>query len=158
MIEFRRTLASTARPKLGPCTLIPLLLLAVGIVSCSGCGGHQSSGSKVSGRVSLNGQPLPDGMITFMPQTPAPGLRTVSAMIANGEFAVPAANSLMPGSYRVAVTAQKSTGRKIPAGEGSSEMVDDVEDYIPPKYNAATTLSVEITGDTSDLEFPLQIP
>lgn len=135
-----------------------LLLALLGAVCLAGCSSQQSGGCAVSGRVTLNGAPLPDGLVAFHPQTPAPGLRSVSATVTNGEFSVPPAHLLMPGTYRVWVTAEKETGEKMPAGEGRTGFVAIKEQYIPPKYNAQTTLSAEITGDTDNLEFPLRIP
>jgi hypothetical protein len=135
-----------------------LLLALAAMVLILGCGQQGISGSNVSGHVTVNDSPLPDGVVMFVPQSPAPGLRTVSAKVTSGEFSISPDNLLMPGSYRVLVTAEKKTGRRIPLGEGSSEMIDELVDYIPPEYNTQTTLTAEIKGDTSDLSFPLQVP
>lgn len=131
------------------------MLLLVG--SILGCGLRGAGGCAVGGRITVNGDPLPEGLIMFVPQTPSPEHRTVSALISNGEFFVSADKSLAPGSYRVVVTAEKKTGRKKPAGEGLSGVVDEYQQYIPERYNARTTLSAEISGDTEDLVFTLKI-
>jgi hypothetical protein len=143
---------------LGHLRSIPLLLVLMGVASSAGCGSDQIQGCAVGGNVTLNGSPLPDGTIMFRPQHSAPGLHTVSAEIANGKFSVPASHAIMPGSYLVLVTADKPTGEKIRSVDGGSDYIDVVDQYLPPKYNASTTLSAEITGDTTDLKFALQIP
>lgn len=94
----------------------------------------------------------------FMPEPRSEGMRTVSAEISEGAFSVPPRNELMAGSYKVAVTAERNTGRKVSADEGSNELVDERRQYIPPEYNARTTLSAVISTDIDDLEFALELP
>ena len=81
----------------------------------------------------------------------------MSAVITDGAFSIPASHELMPGSYKVAITAEKGTGKRISANEGSDEMVEERRQYIPEQYNAQSTLVAEISGDVSDLLFKLQI-
>jgi len=129
------------------------------LIGLAGCGGPSNTGCVVSGRVTLNGEPLPHGLIRFMPKQQSAGLQTVSASaeISEGAFSVPASSKLSKGSYQVAITAEKKTGRKISAEEGSTELADEFRQYLPLKYNSRTTLSAEITGDTDDLEFALEL-
>ena len=62
------------------------------------------------------------------------------------------------GSYKVVIYAERPSGRKLQADEGSSEMVDELVQYIPEIYNVKTTLSVDVSGDRADLNFLLEKP
>ncbi len=134
-------------------TLFLWLILIHGLSGCS----QPVEGLAVSGRVTLNGRPLPHGLVMFMPKQQSARHHTVQAEITEGVFSVPASSRLLVGSYRVAITGEKKTGRKITADEGSTELEDERRQYIPPIYNAQTTLSAEITEDTNDLEFELTL-
>lgn len=130
------------------------LLLILFLVGCSGSG---TTGLAVHGRVVLDDEPLPDGLITLMPQQNSLGLRTVEAKISDGKFLIPPSSKLQAGSYKVMITAEKPSGKRIPAEEGSRELADEYRQYLPAKYNAQTTLRTEITGEMADLEFRLKM-
>ena len=126
-----------------------LACLTAALVTTAGC--EKDSGCRVSGTVTLDGAPLPDGVAMFLPDKSDPRLRTVSAVVTNGEFTA----HLLPGKYRVAFTSDQPSGRKIEADLGTGVMIDEYVQVIPRKFNADTQLEVEIAGDRDDLEFTL---
>lgn len=123
------------------------------------CGGGGESGFAVSGNVTFDGQPVTNGTIGFIPanQTGAK-FRSVGADIVDGQYTIDAYEGPTQGSYEVMIYAERPSGRRIQADEGSSETVDEMVQYIPEMYNAATTLKVEIDGDRQDLDFALEKP
>ena len=140
----------TFRPTL---VLDGAILLAVFLgLSAAGCSG---GGLAVSGHVTVNGQPLEDGDITFSPTTP--GASAAQTEVIDGKYRFPGSAGLTNGTYKVAISAMRSTGRKITVDEGSTEMIESFEEYIPPKYNIRSTLTVEIDADRTDHDFKLSI-
>lgn len=74
------------------CSLGWVILLA----GVCGCG---KAPQAISGRVTLDGQPLSEAAIQFIPKTP--GVRKTSCEVHNGEYRLPLENGLVPGEYRV---------------------------------------------------------
>ncbi len=142
---------ATFRPTLvldGAVLLAVFLALTVG-----GCNG---GGLAVSGHVTVNGQPLElDGDIVFSPTTP--GNAAVQTDVVDGEYHFPASAGLTSGAYKVAISAMRDTGKRIPIDEGSKEMIPSFAEYIPPEYNVRSTLTIEIDANRNDGDFDLII-
>jgi hypothetical protein len=116
--------------------LTRLGLLVILILALPGCGG--SNMTTVTGKVTLDGEPIPEGYIAFLPEGPGKG---GGGPITNGEYKVDVQN----GKNRVEITASKKMA--LPAGQtnmyGEKE---EVRQYIPDKYNAKTELKEDISG------------
>jgi len=111
-----------------------------------GCGRSGPETYPVSGTVTFDGQPVPDGHIQFVPADgkglPDPG------KIENGEFSFDA----KPGPKRVEIEASRETG-PVDKSMGLAPR----ESYIPPCYNLETTLTAEVTPDgPNEFNFPLK--
>ena len=119
------------------------------ITVVSGCGG--SGRVPVSGKVTLDGQPLEHGLINFRPDQGHTGPGSGS-VVNDGRFEIPAAKGLQPGSYKVSITVLKKTGRMIrdfPDGPERPERV-------PVKINEADRLEAVVGGgEENQLEFHL---
>jgi hypothetical protein len=129
------------------------MLLLCGAVLVPGCSGD-SSRLAVEGKVTIDGNPLPAGKISFtpMPGTPSP---TGGATITNGTFKVLAAKGLRPGTFRVEIKALRPTG-KTTRDDLSGGSVEQQEQYIPKRYNEKSELVAEIkAGESKQLEFAL---
>ena len=114
-----------------------------------GCGG--SSQATVSGKVTLDGQPLPSGTISFVPADGATA--TAGKPIADGAYSV----EMPPGPKRVQISATKVIGQRVVyQGDPNSPVVDDVREIIPPQYNAATTLTFNATAGSQKQDFELK--
>jgi len=126
---------------------IALLSMAF-VLGFVGCGPSRTT---VSGEVTLDGQPLDNGSITFIPlegDTPSAGIA-----ITAGEYHV----ELAPGKKRVEISATKVVGkRQVYEGDPNSPVVEDVREIIPPVYNAQSTLAVDITPGNNTHSFDLQ--
>ena len=108
-----------------------------------GCGSGDGK-AKISGTVSFDGQPIPEGYITFTPQgTGAPD----AGQNKDGKFTLRA----IPGKHRIQVEASRPKGPIIP-----SMGVALREEYIPARYNSESTLSEEVkSGGNNVFEFNL---
>lgn len=128
-----------------------LALLAVGAAAvAAGCGGDGSKLHKVTGKVSYNGQPVPEGRILF--RNTGDG-RAYSAPIADGAYEV----MCEAGQMRVEIIASRVIPGKFKKGENNEpEPIPVAEMYIPTKYNSASTLTAEVK--TSSTEIPFDLP
>ncbi len=123
-------------------------LLGLCVLVFVGCGKSQS-GIALSGGVTFDGKPVEVGQIVFEPQ--ASGKMTV-AQINNGTYQLPAERPAQAGKYLVRITADRPTGRTIAADPRSQEdqATEELEQYIPAKYNTRSELYLELTDQTPD--------
>jgi hypothetical protein len=120
--------------------LLPLLLTS--------CGGVRPVG--VRGAVTLDGKPLPRGVLEFQPVGEG---QVRMATIENGEFDLPPEQGLLPGlEFKVAIKAFRKTGRKYPNLDMAASYDEEVQ-YIPEQYNALSTLRVTISKREQDNQF-----
>lgn len=99
----------------------------------------------VSGAVTLDGRPVEQGVITFMPQG---GENVASADIVDGRYDLRRPEGPSPGPHQVAIWSRVPTGRKVvgdPLMPG--ELVDEYAESIPDRYNAKTELSADVQED-----------
>lgn len=120
---------------------LPLLMLA-------GCMGPGDNLVSVSGNVSYDGEPIPEGRIQF--RMTEGDRKAYSAQIVDGSYMV----RVEPGSAKVEVRAS----RLIPGKMDESNPDDPQpvgEMYIPEKYNSRTELTAQIGGPSSTEDFML---
>ena len=121
-----------------------------------GCGGANYSGAKrypLSGEVTLDGQPVDLGSITF---TPADGKgRPCGGVITDGKYDVSEEQGASAGSYRVEIHWLRRTGKKLKDAE-SGEIYDERKEAIPAKLNASLELSVEVPLPQNRHDFKLK--
>jgi len=81
------------------------LCVACGLaLFASGCGPSYGGRKEVKGIVKLKGQPVDDGTIDFFPVSGDQATKS-GAQIINGNYKIPAEFGLLPGKYRVSITA-----------------------------------------------------
>jgi hypothetical protein len=122
---------------IGLVAVIPLLFL-----SALGCGSGNEK-VMVSGTVAFDGKPMPDGYVIFTPEgggTPAAG------PISNGKFSF----LTSPGTHRVEIEASQFVGPK-----NAIMGLQPREQYVPARYNSASTLRREVTQDSNMFDFSL---
>ena len=124
------------------CALWIIVLLVA-----TGCGPSRPERVRVSGDVTLDGQPVQDGEIIFTHIDQRLGAE--AGRIVAGRFELMA----KPGQQRVEINAS----REVPGTEGQGFRGGRLlEDYIPERYNTATILSAEVTRDRGQhFEFEL---
>lgn len=122
-------------------------LLCVCLVAAGMCGCADSRPKRyaVSGEVKWKGKPLDQGAITFLAEDPALG-SSGGAMIKDGQYSIPAAQGLLPGRYKVAVSA---VDPKNPAPDPDSPpgYLPVPKDRIQPKYNTQTILTADVKAE-----------
>ncbi|WP_020472226.1 hypothetical protein [Zavarzinella formosa] len=113
------------------------------------CGSSGPSVAKIKGKVTLDGQPLAEGLVNFRPVgDDAP---TASGIVKNGEFTAEVPVTKM----RVSISASKVTGQRKAYNTPDSPLVDIVTEIIPAKYNSKSELVHDIKPDTKELNFEL---
>lgn len=112
------------------------LIVAAGMLS-GGCG-PQGSESTVSGNVTLDGAPLPDGTISVFPLKDG---KAAGGSIANGEYSL----RVEPGEYRVEISRMVDTGEEQVDSDYGNESIQ--KESIPRRYNQATKLRMKVTPD-----------
>jgi hypothetical protein len=133
------------------------LLLAGGLlllIALPGCGGN--SRVPLQGQVSYNGQPIDNGTITFAPEggSTADTRPKAGTRIAGGKYAFQPSFGPLPGHYKVLITWDWKTGRKISTGDADSR--DETKQILPPKYNGQTTLTADVKGGKTREDFNLE--
>jgi len=139
-----------------------IAVLTATAAACAGC--NRSARLPVSGTVTVDGQPLASGEIAFAPAAPGQG-NTAGAAIERGKYSISAEQGLLPGDYKVSIHAFRGTGKKNwdgmgepTAPESQKKYVEQLEQYIPPRYNDATELTASLrSGKSNNLNFELQI-
>ena len=132
-----------------------IVSLGCGLFLLVGCATDPLGRQAVSGTVEFRGQPLDQGRIQFVPVTKGP--TESGATIENGKFQIPRESGLVPGTYKVSVFSYDQKGPKvqseeIPGDPGNTQF----KERIPKKYNAETTLIVEVKKGESNV-FPLKL-
>jgi hypothetical protein len=114
------------------------LVAAVVLAGATGCG-ESSDEVSVQGRVTLRGQPLPNGSVTFYPTTGRP----VNAPI-SGDGAYSA--QLLPGEYAVTV----SYTEPLPEGFTEGDPTPKPKFVLPPEYTtrARSRLTATVSDDS----------
>jgi hypothetical protein len=121
---------------------------------CGGCGRSGPERFAIGGQVTLDGVPIADGEILLRPDATTAG-PTAAATIENGTYFIPADRGPIAGNYSVVITAQRKTGKKVQSEMIGAATTDQYEQYVPIKYNDATTLAATIDRSRDDLDFAL---
>ncbi len=152
-----------------------LLLAALSVAGCGGAGGPELL--PVSGRLTLDGQPLPHKTIRFVPEPGTPGLGAGATTDATGMYTLlaarPQATRDMPGApagaYRVVVTEPmfpidtplpKAAGQEPAPAIGLPAPNATRRAAIPPAYTSvdSTPLQVEVSHQNAILNLDLRSP
>src|SRR5690242_5488160 len=116
------------------------LALALSAASCS----SENPLITITGNVTLDGAPLPEGDILFTPADTQFG--SEGAKIENGVYRA----SLHPGQSKVQIRATRPVpGKKGPMGEQL------IEDYVPAKYNDKSELTIDVSKTQNKHDFQL---
>lgn len=122
------------------------------VIAAGGCGNDPNAQGDllprraITGTVSLDGKPLPEGKIQFSPADSTPNLVTVVGEIKDGKFTIDRAQGPVPGKYRVAISGIPTF--KIRPDEEPGTAPKRRPEPVPASYNTKTTLMQEITADT----------
>ena len=137
-----------------------LVLLTVGspLIGCSGSA-DELPREAVTGTVQLDGQPLNDGSIMFMPAVGQTGAATPGgSSIRGGRFSIGVENGLIPGNYKVSINSpSRAADRAKPAAPASGKAAELPKELIPKKYNSNTELVAEVKkGGPNNFDYSLE--
>lgn len=126
-------------------------LLLLTLLSGSGCGKTDPLNRQaVSGKITLNGEPLKAGTIEF---APVENGTSSGATISNGEYSIPQPKGLPAGEYIVRIGANDATEQPIEVPGESNKIAKEL---IPNTYNTKSTLRFRVE-DKKDNVFDLNV-
>jgi hypothetical protein len=133
------------------------------VLTCAGCSSEPYSVALVSGRLTLNGSPLPNATVTFQPigslqKDPGPG--STGRTDADGRYALRIVavgggrQGAVVGPHRVTITTQ--------SGASSQPTPDDQApppEILPTKYHSESKMRFEVPPEGTDrADFALTKP
>ncbi len=122
------------------------VLSLLGGTSCS-----SDNSAKISGLVTLDGQPVGLGTISLKP-TDGKG-PTAEAIITDGRYSL----TTLPGPKKIAIHGFRKTGtRRYHEGDPSSPMVDVNEETVPTRYHEGGELTADIGAGQQTRDFALK--
>lgn len=111
----------------------------------------------VSGKVTVDGQPVDLGVIAFMPHGTGEGQgRVAGAPIRDGIYSVPEEKGPTAATYKVQIHWNKRTGRKVPNPMDREQMIDEMVEGLPAKYHEQSELTAQVSADQTTFDFELQ--
>jgi hypothetical protein len=129
-------------------------VLGLACLWAAGCGDGKA---EVSGTVSLDGTPIEEGAINFIPidGTRGPG---AGAAIRDGKYHIPRSMGVTPGKNRVELRAFRNTGRKVkdPTGPRGA-MTEERTQVFPLEYNDQSTLTREVSPGSNTFDFDINL-
>ena len=132
-------------------------LVVVLMAICVGCDTGSAGLVAVEGNVTFDGQPVEEGSIAF---EPADGVGpSGGGKIQNGKYTLGEEAGLAPGKKTVRIIATRKTGKQVSpfGGPDSTDLVDEVEQYIPAIYNQESTLTCDVVaGSVNQHNFDLK--
>lgn len=125
------------------------VLFLMGAVFALGCSTDSKHGT-VAGTVTLDGQPLENGLIRFVP---ADGQSTsADAAVEHGTFTA----QVPVGDKKVWISAPKVVGKRKMYDTPDSPTVDITQELLPARYNAQTTLTLTVAPGKQQPAFELK--
>lgn len=131
-----------------------LCILVIVSICQMGCGrkGDGPETATVTGQVKLDGTPLAEGGISFMPSD---GVGIPSgAKIVNGAYRA----EVPLGEKRIEIRAPKVIGQKPAYDAPDSPKIDIIEEKVPARYNANSELKATVVKGSNTFDFPLETP
>lgn len=126
--------------------------LAVVLASILGCSSGENY-QPMTGNVTVDGQPLEKGVITFYPNGPG---TTVGGEIIEGQFKLAQEQGATPGKYRVEIVAYRASGKSEFDVDLNTQVPIEIQ-ILPARYNVKSQLEVEVAdGGSNEFEFALE--
>lgn len=126
-----------------------LLLALPGLAIVAGCGDSGPPMGTVTGKVTVDGQPSPDGTIAFVPLD---GMSpTAGGKIEGGAYSA----KVPLGPSRVEIRVSKVVGQRKAYNTPDSPTLPVMEEMLPGKYNDYSELEFDVQKGTNERNFEL---
>jgi len=123
---------------------------------------------KVTGVITLDGQPLPEASVSFVPKTDGQGALVSGVTDSTGTYQLQTLSGeilqgTLPGEYIVTVRKSevtwdgKSWGTAI--GDGEKYKMTQVKELLPPKYTKTTSTPFSasvVKGEKNEFDFNVE--
>ena len=133
--------------RLGQVACVPLILA----LSVTGCGSDGPERGVVTGKVTLNGDPLPGADVEFQPEEGSPSYAMTDDKGRYDLMYTRDKRGAMLGEHTVRIMTP-TTGTDTQGNEVR------VRQQVPPKYNAGSKLSREVKPGKNKFDFELTNP
>jgi hypothetical protein len=120
-------------------TLLGLLIVAAAM-GCSS-GPAPPARGKLSGKVTLDGKPVPSGRISFIALDPSGA--NAAASITNGEYSLAEGEGPAKGKYRVQFSVPSATKRRIPNDDVPGQFIEESPETLPPRYHRDSAITLD---------------
>ena len=107
----------------------------------SGCG-PATKRKPLEGTVTLDGEPLSEGTVRFLPRSGTGG-PAAGGKITDGRFEIDRDRGAFAGTFRVEITATRKTGKKVDSPFGHK--IDGYEQYLSDRYGSDSELTAQVT-------------
>lgn len=133
------------------------IAVVVALIMIVGCSKDPNLGKKaeVMGTVTLDGQPVADGSITFFPIGATSG-PSAGGMIVNGQYHIQQAQGPVIGDNQVQFNGVKKTGKMVKDRFGTEMTQEQTVPLFPDKYNIQSKEQVRIEAGVNSHNFDLK--
>jgi hypothetical protein len=120
-----------------------------------GCGREERA--RVYGTVTLNGEKVDGGTISFIAIDANPAI-SAWGEISDGRYDIPQRQGPSIGNCRVEIRWPRPTGRMLPALAmvNTKELATEYREAIPSQYNAESTLQVRVDRGGNPITFAVE--
>jgi hypothetical protein len=129
-------------------------VLAASWICLAGCSEDLGNRQPIEGQVTLGGQPLDGGAIEFTPLEDTQEQTRSGAPITAGKYSIPRENGLLPGKYRVRITAG-TEAEPLPAGELPGPTGPGGKERVPPEFNIKSEIEANVTTGTNMFNYDI---
>ncbi|MFH1302886.1 MAG: hypothetical protein ABIK07_17630 [Planctomycetota bacterium] len=134
-----------------------LVFCALTLTGCFGGSAEHIERAAVSGTVTFDGKPLPEGSIQFVPDVDSTGKpvrgKAVQALISDGKYTLEADQGPTVGPNKILINATQKTG-KFQDFDGKKTEI--LKQYIPEKFNSDSTLKFDVKAGPNTADFSLE--
>lgn len=125
--------------------IIRKFILSVFLVCLLGCSSEKAS--SIKGTITLDGNPLLLGNLTFVPIIPETN-KKASAAVINGTYSIENYEGFNTGTYWVEINWAKATGKKVPSADPGILMEQTIQ--------GAISQEVKVEKGTNEKDFKLK--
>ncbi|MEW4452183.1 hypothetical protein AB1L30_05800 [Bremerella sp. JC817] len=124
------------------------------VFTLAGCGGDGIPRAAVKGTVTYDGKPIETGVIMFIPSDVSPIALKITDGIYDSESDVNDRRGAPIGDCQVQIFGDKPSG-KIVTDITTGQKVEEFIQFIPPKYNVNSILTVTVEAGDQNIDFSL---